>query len=115
MKDKLACFVSSRNTIQMAKMFVRTKVAPAFVEYNNLVKEFKDAISECENEKCGEHAEGVQEIYTKKMNEYSIRKDVENSKIIAGFGNFIPDDKKLEKIGEKVKNAIYLSSKHGWY
>ena len=40
---------------------------------------------------------------------------MENSKIIAGFGNFIPDDKKLEKIGEKVKNAIYLSSKHGWY
>ena len=65
MKDKLACFVSSRNTMQMAKMFVRTKVAPAFVEYNNLVKEFKDAISECENEKCDAHAEGVQEILTK--------------------------------------------------
>ena len=60
-------------------------------------------------------SKNAQEIYTKKMNEYSIRKDVENSKIIAGFGNFIPDDKKLEKIGEKVKNAIYLSSKHGWY
>ena len=64
-KDDLACFVSNGHTIQMAKMFVRTKVAPAFVEFNNLIKTFKDAISECENEKCDERAEGVQEILTK--------------------------------------------------
>ena len=65
-KYDLACFVSSGHTIQMAKMFVRTKVAPAFVEFNNLIKTFKDAISECENKKCDERAEGVQEIFTKK-------------------------------------------------
>ena len=65
MKDKLACFVSSRNTMQMAKMFVRTKVAPAFVQFNDLVKTFKDVIAECEDAKCGERAEGYEQILTK--------------------------------------------------
>lgn len=65
MMDKLACFVSSRNTMQMAKMFVRTKVVPAFVQFNDLVKTFKDVIAECEDAKCGERAEGYEQILTK--------------------------------------------------
>ena len=65
MKDNLACFISSGNTIQMAKMFVRTHIVPAFVQFNDLVKTFKDVVAECEDAKCGERAEGVQEILTK--------------------------------------------------
>ena len=64
-KDNLACFISSGNTIQMAKMFVRTHIAPAFMQFNDLVKTFKDVVAECEDAKCGERAEGVQEILTK--------------------------------------------------
>lgn len=56
----------------------------------------------------------AQEIYTKKINEYSIRKDVEPSKIVFKFGKFKSDDKQLHEIGKEIEKAIYLSSKNGW-
>ena len=59
-------------------------------------------------------SENAQEIYTKNIHEYSIRDDVNPSKTILGFGKFIADDSKLQKIGEKIKTAIYLAAKHNW-
>ena len=56
----------------------------------------------------------AQEIYSKNMNEYSIRNDVEPSKTLSKFGKFTIDDSKLEEIGKKIKIAIYLASKHNW-
>ena len=49
----------------MAKMFVRTKIVPAFTDYNEIFKRFRDTIAECGNEKCDARAEGIQEILTK--------------------------------------------------
>ena len=56
----------------------------------------------------------AQEIYSKNINEYSIRKDVEPSVIVVKFGKFNANDSKLEEIGKKIKIAIYLASKHNW-
>ena len=56
----------------------------------------------------------AQEIYTKNINEYSIRNDVNPSKTVAKFGEFISDDSKLSKIGTKIKIGIYLASKYNW-
>ncbi len=59
-------------------------------------------------------SKNAQEIYSKKINEYSIRTDVQTSETISKFGKFISDDSRLEKIGKKIKTAIYLASKHNW-
>ena len=56
----------------------------------------------------------AQEIYTKSIHEYSIRNDVLPSETISGFGEFIADDSKLQKMGEKIKIGIYLAAKHNW-
>jgi hypothetical protein len=63
--NNLVCIVSKTNIRQMAKMFVRTKIVPAFADYDDIFKRFGDTVVECENEKCDEHAEGIQEILTK--------------------------------------------------
>ena len=55
-----------------------------------------------------------QEIYTKKINEYSIRNDVKPSKIVTKFGEFKAYDLNLEEIGKEINKSIKLSSKHGW-
>ena len=65
LKDNLVSFVSKKHPRQMAKMFVRTKIVPAFADYDDIFKRFRDAIAECENKKCDERAEGVEEILTK--------------------------------------------------
>ena len=56
----------------------------------------------------------AQKIYTKNMHEYSIRNDVKPSETVSEFGEFIADDSKLQKIGEKIKIAIYLAAKNNW-
>ena len=56
----------------------------------------------------------AQKIYSKNINEYSIRKDVEPSVIVVKFGKFNANDSKLEEIGKKIKIAIYLASKYNW-
>ena len=61
--NNLVCIISKTNIRQMAKMFVRTRVVPAFADYNDIFKRFRDIIAECAE--CGERAEGVQEILTK--------------------------------------------------
>jgi len=56
----------------------------------------------------------AQEIYSKNINEYSIRDDVLTSKTVSKFGKFKANDTKLEEIGKKIKISIYLASKHNW-
>ena len=56
----------------------------------------------------------AQKIYSKNIHEYPITNEVEPSETISGFGEFIADDSKLQKIGEKIKFAIYLAAKHNW-
>ena len=56
----------------------------------------------------------INKIYTKNIHEYSIRNDVKPSETVSEFGEFIADDLKLQKIGEKIKIAIYLAAKHNW-
>ena len=65
LKDNLVCFVSKMNTRQMAKMFVRTKIIPAFADYNKLVKHFVNVTIQCENSNCTESATGTDEILTR--------------------------------------------------
>ena len=55
-----------------------------------------------------------EEIYTEKINEYSIRDDVNPSYIVSKFGRFYSANLNLEEIGKKIKTAIYLASKHNW-
>ena len=55
-----------------------------------------------------------QEIYTKKMHEYSIREDVYPSTTVSSFGTFIVDDLELDKLSSKIKQPIYLASKKKW-
>ena len=59
-------------------------------------------------------SKNAQEIYTKNIHEYSVRNDVKPSETVSEFGEFIADDLKLQKIGEKIKIAIYLAAKHNW-
>ena len=63
--NNLVCIISKTNIRQMAKMFVRTKIIPAFADHNDIFKRFRYAIAECGNKKCDERAEGVEEILTK--------------------------------------------------
>ena len=56
----------------------------------------------------------AQKIYTKNIHEYSIRNDVKPSETISKFGEFIADDSKLHKIGQKINIAVYLAAKHNW-
>ena len=93
-----------------------TNIAPTngFIPVRNIwcahTKNYKNAILFLEFLS----SENAQEIYTKNIHEYSIRDDVDPSKTILGFGKFIADDSKLQKIGEKIKTAIYLAAKHNW-
>ena len=64
-KNNLVSFVSKDNARQMAKMFVRTRVIPAFDCYNEIVKSFKDITAKCQNSNCNEEATGSDEILTK--------------------------------------------------
>lgn len=59
-------------------------------------------------------SKNAQEIYTKNIHEYSIRNDVKPSETVSKFGEFIADDSKLQKIGEKINTALYLAAKHNW-
>ena len=59
-------------------------------------------------------SKSAQEIYTKKINEYSIRDDVRSSETVISFGKFKADDNKLTKIGDNIKEAIFLTSKNNW-
>ena len=52
-----------------------------------------------------------QEIYTQKIHEYSIRKDVLPSTTVSNFGSFNADNLELEKLSSKMKHPIYLASK----
>ena len=56
----------------------------------------------------------AQRIYSKNIHEYPITNDVKPSETVSGFGKFIADDSKLQKIGEKIKIGIYLAAKHNW-
>ena len=49
----------------MAKMFVRTKIVPAFDAYNKIVKELTDITVQCQNQECNDVAIGTDEILTK--------------------------------------------------
>ena len=55
-----------------------------------------------------------QEIYTQKIHEYSIRKDVLPSTTVSNFGSFNADNLELEKLSSKMKHPIYLASKKKW-
>ena len=55
-----------------------------------------------------------QEIYTQKIHEYSIRKDVLPSTTVSNFGSFNTDNLELEKLSSKMKQPIYLASKKKW-
>ena len=55
-----------------------------------------------------------QEIYTQKIHEYSIRKDVLPSTTVSNFGSFNADNLELEKLSSKMKQPIYLASKKKW-
>ena len=56
----------------------------------------------------------AQQIYTKKINEYSIRTGVIPSETVKEFGKFNADNSNLGEIGKKIKSAIYLASKYNW-
>ena len=73
-------------------------------------KNFKNAVNFLEFLSSKE----AQKIYTKEINEYSIRADVKPSKIVSRFGNFTADDLKLNKIAENIETAIYLATKNKW-
>ena len=47
----------------------------------------------------------AQEIYTKKINEYSIREDVSPSKIVSSWGTFIADDLMLNNLSINIKKT----------
>ena len=56
----------------------------------------------------------AQEIYTKNINEYSIRKDVKPSKTVLKFGEFHENKINFDKLRKKINNAILLASKQNW-
>ena len=56
----------------------------------------------------------AQKIYTEKINEYSIRNDIEISKILINFGKFIADDEIIHLIGENLEKSILIASKNNW-
>jgi len=71
-EDNLVCQISQRNVTQMAKMFVRTKIVPAFASWEKAIKDLKKNISaaqdeqiKCSNKKCNTIAEETLEIITK--------------------------------------------------
>ena len=64
-KNNLVFFVSKDDLRQMAKIFVRTRIIPAFDSYNKIVKSFKDITAKCKNSNCLEEATGSAEILTK--------------------------------------------------
>jgi len=64
-KNFLVSLISKRQTIEMAKAFVRTKVVPAFVSVNEIVKKFKDITANCQTNTCDTTASGPTEILTK--------------------------------------------------
>ena len=65
LKNNLVSFISKKHPRQMAKMFVRTKVVPAFDSYRKIVKAFTDITIQCQNQGCNEVATGTDEILTK--------------------------------------------------
>ena len=56
----------------------------------------------------------AQSIYTKEINEYSIRKDVPPSETVSKFGKFVSSNLQLNKISSELKQAIYITTKNGW-
>lgn len=64
-KNNMVCFVSKKDIIQMAKIFVRTKIVPAFESYNIIAKALHDVSIKCQNEDCSVEATGYSEILTK--------------------------------------------------
>ena len=65
LKNKLVCIVSKLKTTQMAKIFVRTKVVPAFESFNVGAKAFNDIIIHCQGNTCDTEASNFSEILTK--------------------------------------------------
>ena len=56
----------------------------------------------------------AQKIYTKEINEYSIRNDIPPSKTINNWGDFKKDTSNINRIGLEIKNSIYLATKNKW-
>lgn len=65
LKNNLVCIVSKRSPLMMAKIFVRTKVVPAFESLNAGAKALNDLIVHCQSNTCDAEASNFSEILTK--------------------------------------------------
>ena len=65
LKGNLVCIISKRSPLEMTKIFVRTKVVPAFEYLDTIARECKDIFVNCQGNGCDTTASGPAEILTK--------------------------------------------------
>ena len=65
LKGNLVCIISKRSPLEMTKIFVRTKVVPAFEYLDTIARDCKDIFVNCQGNGCDTTASGPAEILTK--------------------------------------------------